>query len=85
MTNFKGRATGFNPSGSNDCDPNPMGPPKTKFTGRGGVPEGGLKHFPGGASDIGSSNRRGAKSKLGEGGGCSTTFNGRTAFNRGGK
>ena len=84
MSTFKGRTTGFNPSGSNDCDPNPMGPPKTKFSGRGAVPEGPLKHFPGQAVNISMSNRRNAKSKMGDGGGSSTTFSGRTAFNRGG-
>jgi hypothetical protein len=85
MTTFKGRQTGFNPSGSNECVPNPMGPPATKFSGRGAVPEGPLKHYPGGAADTGNTNRRGAKTAVGDGGGSSTTFNGRTAFNRGSK
>jgi hypothetical protein len=80
---FKGKKTGFNPSGSNACVPNEMGPPATKFKGRGALPEGPLKRFPGAAADISSGNRRLAKANHGEGGGSGTTFNGRTAFNRG--
>lgn len=84
-TKFKGLKTGFNPKGSNECDPNPMGPPKTKFMGRGGVPEGQLKHYPGEVADVSTSNRRAARSRHGDGNGSSTRFCGNTAFNRGSK
>lgn len=80
MTTFKGMKTGFNKTGNNDCDPNPMGPPTTKFTGRGGVPEGPLKHFPGPAADISMSNRRTAKGRHAEGDGSSTRYSTTTAF-----
>lgn len=83
MTKIKGR-TAFNNSGT-ACIPNPSGAPKTKFKGRGGVPEGGLKHFPGGAASIDNGNRRLAKSEMGDGAGSGTSFSGRTAFNRGRK
>jgi hypothetical protein len=85
MTAFKGHKTGFNPKGSNDCNPNPMGPPSTKFTGRGGVPEGGLKRYPGAVANTSTSNRRMAKSAHGDGAGSGTRFAGNTAFDRGGK
>ena len=85
MTKFRGIKTGFNPSGSNDCVPNPDGPPKTKFVGRGGLPEGGLKRYPGEVAEISGGNRRMAKSKHGDGGGSGTRFSGNTAFDRGGK
>lgn len=85
MTKFSGHKTGFNKSGSNACVPNPSGPPATKFTGRGGVPEGPLKRYPGGAASIDDGNRRLAKSGVGDGSGSGTAFNGRTAFNRGGR
>lgn len=85
MTKFCGLKTGFNPKGRNETDPNPMGPPKTKFTGRGGVPEGPLKHFPGAVADTSMGNRRLAKSNHGEGDGGSTRYSGNTAFNRGRK
>lgn len=86
MTSFRGHKTGFNKTGSNSCNPNPSGPPATKFTGRGGVPEGGLKHYPGAVAETSSGNRRLSKSTYGDGGSMgSTSFNGRTAFNRGRK
>ena len=85
MTTFKGLKTGFNKTGSNDCVPNEMGPPSTKFTGRGGVPEGSLKRYPGAVADIGMGNRRLAKSRHGEGEGSGTRFSGNTAFDRGEK
>lgn len=84
-TRFKGggNKTGFNPSGSNDVTPNFMGPPKTKFTGRGAVPSGELKGYPGAVADIEGGNRRLAKANHGEGSGAGTRFSGRrTAFNR---
>lgn len=85
MTAFKGMKTGFNPKGSNDCVPNPSGPPATKFKGRGGLPEGQLKHYPGGVAEISNGNRRLAKSNHGDGGGSSTRYAGRrTAFNKSG-
>lgn len=85
MTKHKGHKTGFNPMGSNDATPNASGAPKTKFGGRGGMPEGPLKHYPGGAGNISDGNRRTAKSDVGDGGGSGTHFNGRTAFSRGRK
>lgn len=85
MTSFKGHKTGFNPGGSNEVTPNFMGAPKTDFKGRGALPPGKLKHYPGAVADTDKGNRRLAKATHGEGGGSSTTFNGRTAFNRGSK
>jgi hypothetical protein len=83
MTIFKGLKTGFNRTGSNSAAPNEMGPPTTKFTGRGGVPEGPLKRYPGAVADIGGGNRRLAKSNHGDGGGSGTRFDGNTAFDKG--
>lgn len=74
MSKFKGHKTGFMPSGSNECIPNEMGPPKTNFCGRGAVPQGQLQRYPGAAADISTGNRRLAKSKHGEGGGSGVTF-----------
>lgn len=85
MTNFKGHKTGFNPSGSNDCSPNPSGPPATKFGGRGAVPEGQLNPYPGGVANISDGNRRLAKSNHGDGGGSRTRYAGRrSGFNKSG-
>lgn len=83
MTMFKGLKTGFNPKGSNDAVPNPMGPPTTKFMGRGGVPEGPLKRYPGAVADTSMGNRRLSKSKHGDGAGSGTRYSGDTAFSRG--
>lgn len=87
MTTFKGLKTGFNKSGSNKAAPNEMGSPKTKFSGRGGVPAGALKRYPGAAADISTSNRRMAKASHGDGGGSGTSFSttGGNAFGRGRK
>jgi hypothetical protein len=82
-TRFRGKKTGFNKMGSNDCCPNEMGPPTTKFLGRGGLPEGPLKHYPGAVADTSMGNRRLAKSNHGDGGGSSTRFSGNTAFDKG--
>ncbi len=82
MSKFKGQKTGFNPTGSNDCVPNEMGPPSTKFMGRGGVPEGSLKRYPGAVADIDGGNRRLAKTKHGEGEGSGVNFKGTSAFNK---
>jgi hypothetical protein len=79
-TSFCGHKTGFNPTGENTCDPNELGPPKTKFGGRPAVPAGPLKHYPGATADISSGNRRLAKSKHGEGEACGTVFKGTSAF-----
>lgn len=85
MTKFKGHKTGFNTKGSNDCTPNEMGPPKTKFKGRPAVPAGPLKRYPGAVADAGIGNRRLAKSAHGDGGGSGTSFSTNTAFGRGRK
>lgn len=84
-TKYKGHKTGFNKSGSNDVTPNFMGSPATKFTGRGGVPEGPLKHYPGAVAEISNGNRRLSKSNHGDGGGSSTRFSttGGNGFGRG--
>jgi hypothetical protein len=86
-TKFCGHKTGFNPSGSNMTAPNESGPPKTKFSGRGAVPGGALKRYPGGVANISDGNRRMAKSDHGDGGGSGTRFNttGGNAFGRGRK
>lgn len=85
MTTFKGMKTGFNRTGSNDCNPNPSGPPSTQFKGRGGLPEGGLKRYPGAVADTSNGNRRLAKSNHGDGGGSGTRFSGRrSGFNKSG-
>lgn len=85
MTTFKGKKTGFNKTGSNDCNPNPSGPPATEFKGRGAVPAGKLKHFPGSTANISNSNRKVARSEYGTGDGSSTRYSGRrSAFNKSG-
>lgn len=76
MTTFKGKKTGFNPSGSNMCCPNESGPPKTKFGGRPAVPAGPLKRYPNGVSEISDGNRRLAKSRTGAGGGDGVSYRG---------
>lgn len=87
MTKFKGHKTGFNRTGSNDCTPNPTGPPATKFGGRPAVPAGPLKRYPGAVANIGNGNRRLAKAAHGDGGGSGTSFSttGGNAFGRGRK
>ena len=84
-TTYKGKKTGFNKSGGNDVTPNMMGPPATKFTGRGGVPEGPLKRFPGAVAQTSNGNRRLAKANHGDGGGSGTKFctTGGNGFGRG--
>lgn len=82
MTVFKGHKTGFKPGKSNDCCPNPMGPPATKFGGRPSVPAGPLKRFPGAAADISNGNRRLAKSNHGAGDGDGVSYMGRGAFKK---
>lgn len=85
MTEFCGLKTGFNKTGRNNVDPNPSGPPATKFSGRGGLPEGPFKRYPGGVANISDGNRRLAKSKHGDGGGSNTRFSGRrSGFNKSG-
>lgn len=85
MTTYKGHKTGFNKSGSNNVTPNPSGPPATKFCGRGGMPEGPLKRYPGGAAETSNGNRRLAKTGVGDGGGSGTSFmtTGGNGFGRG--
>ncbi len=86
MTTFKGTKTGFNKTGSNECCPNMMGPPTTKFGGRPAVPAGPLKRYPGAVADVGMGNRRLAKSNHGDGGGSGTRFSGSpSGFNTGRK
>lgn len=86
-TTFKGLKTGFNKTGSNACDPNPMGPPTTKFGGRPAVPAGALKRYPGVVADASTGNRRLSKSNHGDGGGSGTRISttGGNAFGRGRK
>ena len=79
-TSFCGHRTGFNPTGENTTVPNEFGPPKTKFSGRGALPAGPLKRYPGEVADIEDKNRRLAKSHHGEGESSGTVFRGR-AFN----
>lgn len=87
MTKFAGHKTGFKPGATNDCTPNFMGPPATKFGGRPAVPAGPLKRYPGPVANADVGNRRLAKSGHGDGGGCGTTFSttGGNAFGRGRK
>ena len=83
MARFKGRTTGFNPTGSNECVPNPLGPPATTFKGRGALPAGGFKRYPGAAADIDDGNRRLAKARHGDGSGDGVSYSGRGAFSKG--
>ena len=83
-TRFRGLKTGFNKTGSNDCVPNEMGPPATKFGGRPAVPAGPLKRYPGAVANTSGGNRRLAKSDHGEGDGSGTRFSGSpSGFKRG--
>jgi hypothetical protein len=81
-TTFKGHKTGFKSGKSNTCAPNEMGPPSTKFSGRGAVPEGPFKRFPGAVADISNGNRRLSKSNYGADGSDGVTFRGRGALSR---
>lgn len=83
MTTFKGHKTGFKPGASNTCAPNEMGPPATAFKGRGALPAGKLKGYPGAVADISGSNRRVAKSAHGAGSGAGTMQRGTNAFSKG--
>lgn len=84
MSKFKGMKTGFNRTGSNDCVPNEMGPPSTKFGGRPAVPAGPLKRYPGAAADISTGNRRLAKAQHGDGSGDGVSYSGApSGFKRG--
>ena len=81
MTIFKGHLTGFKPGESNECTPNFMGPPATKFGGRPAVPDGPLQRYPGEVANISNSNRRASKARHGAGDvGSGTKFNGFNAF-----
>jgi len=80
MTTFKSRNSAFNKSGSNAAAPNKSGPPSTKFKGRGALPDGGFKRYPGAVANTESGNRRLAKSEHGDGGGSGTVFKGRDPF-----
>lgn len=86
-TKYKGHKSGFNKSGSNDVTPNMSGPPTTKFMGRGGMPEGPLKRYPGSVAETSNGNRRLAKSDHGDGAGSGTRFSttGGNGFGRGGR
>ena len=79
-TRYCGHRTGFNPTGDNDTDPNPFGPPATKFGGRSALPAGSLQHYPGPVADVSNRGRRLAKAEYGDGGGGGTVFRGRDAF-----
>lgn len=85
MTKYKGRQTGFNKTGSNNVTPDFSGPPSTDYCGRGSVPDGKLKHYPGAVANISDGNRRLAKSNHGAGGGSTTRVSTSTAFGRGRK
>lgn len=79
-TKFCGHKTGFNKTGNNDCVPNEMGPPATKFTGRPAMPAGPLKRYPGAVADVGMGNRRLSKAAHGDGAGSGVNFKTQTAF-----
>lgn len=81
-TKFCGHKTGFNPSGENVDTPNAMGAPDTVFKGRGAVPDGKLKHYPGAVANIANGNRRASKASHGDGGGSSTVFRSNNAFGK---
>lgn len=85
MTKYRGHKTGFNPSGDNGVTPGLTSAPKTDFCGRGAVPGGKLKRYPGSVADISGGNRRLAKSDAGDGGGSGTRFSTSAAFGRGRK
>lgn len=81
-TRFKGHKTAFNPGGNNDVTPNYMGEPVTNFKGRGAVPDGKLKRYPGAVAGADGSNRRYAKAQHGDGGGSGVNFCTTTAFGK---
>jgi hypothetical protein len=80
MTTFKnGRtAMGDNPGDS-------MTTNATSFGGRGAMPAGKLKRYPGAVGDVSGGNRRKGKVSHGDGGGSGTTFKTHTAFRNGKK
>lgn len=86
MTTFKGFRTGFNTTGSNDAAPNALGAPKTKYCGRGALPDGDMSRgYPSAVADTSGSNRRVAKAAHGEGSASGTAFKTNTAFGKGRK
>ena len=68
------KVCGRSPFGTGTLVPNELGPPKTDYCGRGAVPDGKLKGYPGAVADIGGGNRRVAKANHGEGSGAGTRF-----------
>jgi hypothetical protein len=77
MTTFKG----FNAFGDSAGDS--LSAPKTEWKGRGVLPKGKLKRYPGEAANISNGNRRLAKAKHGAGGGSGTSHRGTNAFTKG--
>jgi hypothetical protein len=78
MTTFKNSVNAFGKSAGDSLSTN-----STSWGGRGVLPKGKLKRYPGaaGGADVGS--RRLARSNYGDGGGSGTSFCGKNAFSKG--
>lgn len=80
MTTFKNCVNAFGNSAGDDMDKN-----STTWKGRGVLPKGKLKRYPGEVGEISGGNRRLSKAKYGTGGGSGTSQRGQNAFTKGGK
>lgn len=78
MTTFKNTLNAFGNSAGDSLSAH-----VTNWSGRGVLPQGKLKKYPGAAGAISSGNRRLAKAKHGTGGGSGTSFCGKNAFSKG--
>lgn len=80
MTKFVNKVNAFGNNAGDSLTNN-----ETKWSGRGVLPKGKLKKYPGEVGEISGGNRRLAKAKYGTGGGSGTSVRGTNAFTKGGK
>jgi hypothetical protein len=77
MTTFKNTVNAFGNSSGDDMQKH-----VTSWGGRGAMPKGKLKNYPGEVANISTGNRRLAKAKYGTGGKSVTGFCGTNAFSK---
>lgn len=78
MTKFVNKVNAFGSSAGDDMEKH-----VTKWSGRGVLPQGKLKTYPGATGNIASGNRKLATAKHGTGGGSGVSFRGTNAFTKG--
>lgn len=78
MTTFKNCVNAFGKSAGDD-----MSKHATKWSGRGVLPQGKLKNYPGETGNISGGSRHLAKAKYGAGSGSGVFFKGFNAFSKG--